>query len=270
VIAEAAAVLVSSQACRDEAYKLGIYPHHVHKVLPGVDLQRFRPGEPEGRLAATLRGDGDGGPVLLSLIGESPGKDLETLLRAFQIVRGQRSGARLALVGRGLRKRCAPLLAESDARGAVTFLEGVRDGELPDLYRSADVYVLAEQDEQKRRVPEGLEMSCVEALASGLPVACTRTRVLEELVTEGEAGLVVEAGAHAKLGRAVLDIVGTARGRADFARRARERAEAELDAAAASRQVRTFLEVTYYRRLRLAPLETVGPESPGDPSAERD
>lgn len=71
-------------------------------------------------------------------------------------------------------------------RDRITFTDHYTHDEAPDIYRSADVFVMPSLN-------EGMSNNALEALASGLPIIMTRTGGAEELVTESENGFLVQA-----------------------------------------------------------------------------
>jgi glycosyltransferase involved in cell wall biosynthesis len=115
-----------------------------------------------------------------------PLKDLETLVRAFALVRDRIPGARLRMFGptpagnEAYKARCAALVRELGLDDAATF-EG-RVPEITDAYRSGHVVVLTS-------VSEGFPYTVIEAMASGRATVSTDVGGVAEAV--GEAGLVV-------------------------------------------------------------------------------
>ena len=248
ILEGAEAVIVSSRACWLEVYKAGVYPHYVETIPPGVDTERFRPGEaPETLLKSLKTGRG---PVLLTVAGGPAARDLETVFRAFAVVRHQRKGATLVAIGES--RPWKGLLRKLKLDSAVRFVESVTAAQIPDYYRLADVFVLAHREDRDSWIAQGVESCFLESLASGLPIAATRTPATEELVADQEVGVLVEPGAHTKLGRAILDLVRSPERHTALAERAREEAEARFSSAATGRAYRDFLEVLYYRRLHRA------------------
>jgi phosphatidyl-myo-inositol dimannoside synthase len=251
VVAGSNGILVGSQACYLEAYRLGIYPHDLQKTSVAVDVERFRPGDPSEDLRRKLRVKE--GPVLLTVTGQAPIDEMETLFRAFAMLRATRKSAVFIFVGANRTPQAIKLARELGIEDGLRFLRSVPDAEMPDLYRIADVFVLAGREDRKRGLIDGIQMSALEALASGVPVVGARTRTTEELIPDGEVGILVEPGSPCKLARAIQDAIRPEE-HAVFAQGARTRAENEWEAAQAASRIRQIFEVVYYRRLRRAPL----------------
>ncbi len=250
MISEAAGIVVGGPTCRFEAYKLGVYPHHLHVVRPGVDLETFRPGEAPPALSERL--GHRQGPVLVAVLGESTEHDLETLLRALASLRHQRRGARLVVIESEPTDHGA-LVRELRLEEAVHFVGRLPPSELPDWYRLADVFVLARRKEAGAE--GGIPVALMEAMASGCAIVATRSAGVEEIARADEDALLVGPGAHAKLAKSVLGLLREEDSRAALASQARQRAESEFGAPRFGRDFREYLEVLYFRRLGLGTLE---------------
>ncbi len=248
VVAGSNGIVVGSQACWFEAYRLGIYPHDLQKCPVGVDLARFHPGQRSDALAKRLRlGKG---PVLLSVTGLAPIDEIETLLTAFASVRAARPEAVLVIVGRERDAQVEALAKTVGVAPALRFVRSVPDAEMPDMYRLADVFVLAGREDRANGLVDGIQFAALEALASGVPVVGARTRTTEELIPDGEVGLLVEPASPPKLARALAQVLDARASSNELGEHARARAEHEWDARRAAARLREHLEVVYFRRLR--------------------
>lgn len=186
------------------------------RVQPfGVDLGRFSPGPP--RPDARPRLDGD--PRLLHVASLVPVKDQATLLRAFAVVASRLPGARLHLVGEGeLRGTLEALAAELGVATRVRFHGAVPHGDLPDVYRQADLCVLSSRS-------ENIAMVALEAAACGRPTVGTAVGVLPDL---GGAGRTVPPGDPRALGELVAGVLADRETLAAMARESLARARSEL------------------------------------------
>jgi glycosyltransferase involved in cell wall biosynthesis len=249
---EADGVVAATEVCRLEAYRCGVLPQHLDIVPPGVDLESFRPGPRPDALARSLKAER--GPVLLTVTGPGPAKDLDTVFRAFSVVRGQRRNAVLIVAGTdgGPHRRA---LRHLKVDRHVRFLASTAPSEMPELYRLADLYVTAHREDPASWIVAGVEMAIVEALACGCPVLGTRTPIVEELAPSEEVGMLVEPTAHAKLGRALLDALRSKESRDRWGAEARARAERLYSARENAAAFRELTEVVYFRRLGLGRLE---------------
>jgi glycosyltransferase involved in cell wall biosynthesis len=252
IVAGSNGIVVGSQACWFEAYRLGIYPHDLQRSPVGVDLERYRPGPRVESLVRRLRlGPG---PVLLTVTGGAPIDEIETLFRAFATLRASHATAVLVIVGRERDAALDALARELSLGDSLRFVRSVPDSEMPEMYRLADVFVLAGREDRANGLVDGIQFAALEALASGVPVVGARTRTTEELIPEGDVGVLVEPAAPAKMARALADVLGDRARTAELGQSAREWAERNWNARHAAARLREHLEVVYFRRLRREPL----------------
>jgi glycosyltransferase involved in cell wall biosynthesis len=156
----------------------------------GVDTARFTP--------AVSRDEA--GPVRLVFVGRLVRqKGLDVLLEALARLP---AGAdyELTLVGDGPLRPA--LTGQAQALGLTSrlrFVGWAGREDMPDLLRRADIFVFPSRD-------EGMPNAVLEAMATGLPVVATRISGNEEVVVDGQTGLLVPpddpdalAGALARL-----------------------------------------------------------------------
>ncbi len=140
-------------------------------------------------------------PVVLYVGRLEREKRLPVVLDAFAMVLRERK-AHLMLVGVGnCRDALERQVVRLGIRKDVTFTGFVADVLLPDLYRKADVFVMAS-------VAELQSIATMEAMASGLPVIAADAMALPELVHDGENGYLFppdDASALAERLNRVLD-----------------------------------------------------------------
>lgn len=217
--ARADAVIAPSAVVRDDLIRRGVRAP-VTVVPTGVDLERFRPGD-RGAARRAL-GLPDDVPVLLYVGRLDREKSVDRVLLAFDRVASTVPRARLVLVGQGTETARLQRLAGSlTAPGRVTFL-GVRAHEtLPVCYQAADVFVFASETET-----QGLVLA--EAAACGLPAVAVGASGCDEVVRDGETGLLTKSE-PAALAEAAIGLLLDAERRAAMALRAREVAACEFD-----------------------------------------
>ncbi|HET7572563.1 MAG TPA: glycosyltransferase family 4 protein [Gaiellaceae bacterium] len=174
------------------ASRYGIERERIAVVPPGVELDRFAPGD---RAAARERlGLPAAAFVAVAARRLVPRMGLDVLLDAWPEVERARPGAVLALAGAGPERE----RLEARAPGSVRFLGRVEEALLPDLYRAADVCVVPSL------ALEGFGLTVVEALASGTPAVVSDAGGLPEAVAGLEPSLVVPAGDAAALAERLL------------------------------------------------------------------
>lgn len=163
-------VCVSEDSAR-LAVQQGIPPGRVRTICNGIDVRRF-----------PYVGPHPNGPAVV-VARLSPEKGIETLLHATTLVVRADPAFQLEIAGDGpsmisLRKT----MVELGLEGHVRFLGQVRD--VSALLARAGLFVLSS-------LSEGISLTLLEAMASGLPVVTTRVGGNPEVVADGENGFLV-------------------------------------------------------------------------------
>ena len=174
-------------------------------VSNGVDLSRFSPGPADEALRSAYQVP-PGRPVILSVGRLSPEKRVDVLIAAAARLGSTGnhgagdSGPLLVLAGTGPdERRLRSLARHYGITDRVRFTGFVPDGDLPGLYRLADVFAIASQAELQSLVT-------MAALASGLPVVAVDAGALAELVRTGENGFLARPGNAAEVA-GYLDLI---------------------------------------------------------------
>ncbi|PYO36333.1 MAG: glycosyltransferase family 4 protein [Candidatus Rokuibacteriota bacterium] len=205
-------------------------------VVPtGVPLDLFRPGDrAEARRKLGLPADA----LLCLYVGRlDREKSVDRIIDAFGSVTDAIAGARLSLVGQGAHETAARRRAEaSPARERIWFHGGRDRDTLPLFYRAADLFLFASETET-----QGLVLA--EAHACGLPAVAVRASGVDEVVRDGETGLLTKAAAR-EFADAAIGLLLDGERRMAMGRAARAVAEREFSAA---RQVEAM--VGHYGRL---------------------
>jgi len=222
----AAAVVAANEFARQGLLRIGIPDERIHKITPGVDLERFRPMSPDPELFARLSLAGK--TVLLTAARLVPKKGHATALHAVARVHAETGNIRYLIAGDGPeRNRLETLTRELGLSEVVTFLGDVPNAQLPAYYNLCDIFVMANRQASDGDI-ETFGMVFIEANAAGKPVVAGRSGGAAEAVVEGATGfLVVPEDAEelsARLKMLVLDKVlrerigaaGLQRARTDF------------------------------------------------------
>ena len=168
--------------------------------------------------AASRRTARTGGRVEIISVGRlAEPKDFSTLIAA--IARLDPGAVRLRVFGDGPLR--ASLEAEIAEHGVAESVELA--GEVPDVrpyLAESDVFVLSSRS-------EGMPLSVLEAMAAELPVVASAVGGLNEVVVDGETGLLTEAGSVDGLASALARLVGDPELRERLGTLGRRRAEQE-------------------------------------------
>jgi glycosyltransferase involved in cell wall biosynthesis len=202
------------------ASTLGRRARDVHVIHPGVDLERFRPGPADPAVRAQLTGAPDA--PLVGIVGRvDPRKGVRDLVHAMSRLEGPAADARLAVVGDvgiGTEEDTAALHADAGRLlgDRIRFVGRRRD--VPEVLRALDVLASASYAEPFGR-------ALLEAQASGVPVAGTRSGGVPEFVEDGVTGLLVPPQDPAALAAALQRLLGDAGLRQRLSRAGRLQAE---------------------------------------------
>jgi glycosyltransferase involved in cell wall biosynthesis len=192
--------VVSSIGNADETVRLGADPDRVHRIVWYVDLRPFGPEHRKPGLAARL-GWPDDSLVVLSLRNYRPNTNLDVLLRAFHRVGKEEPRVRLVMAARGgwIRDRIEAVIDELQLRDRVAQIFAAPD-ELPELCASSDIGIsIASTD--------ATPASMIESMASGLPMVMGDAITIDEWITPGEGGEVVDCRDEDAVTAALLKLV---------------------------------------------------------------
>jgi len=217
--AQADAVLAPSAVIRDELHARGVRTP-IAVVPTGVDLERFRPGDREA--ARRSLGVGQGEPLVLYVGRLDREKSVDRVLGAFERVASTLPAARLVLVGQGTEaERLRRTAASLPVAERIRFL-GLRPHDsLAECYQAADVFLFASETET-----QGLVLA--EAAACGLPAVAVDAPGCDEVVRDGDTGILTK-GDPAALAEAAIGLLLDPERRRAMGRRAREVAESLFD-----------------------------------------
>jgi glycosyltransferase involved in cell wall biosynthesis len=184
------------------------------RVVPGGVDQRFGPDADASRAKEAL---GLTRPYVLTVASLSARKNLASLTATARALNTR--GFELVAAGGG-----RPQFRNDDGSAGIRHLGHVADEHLPGLYAGAGAFVLPS-------LHEGFGLTCLEAMASGVPVVASRAGALPE--TCGDAARYVDAGDAEGFAAEVLEAISDDALRAAGPQRAAqftwERTVAELD-----------------------------------------
>ena len=187
-------VAVSSHVQNVMTKEIGIAPARVKIVLNGVDTARFRP---DGTIRTQIReslGYTKEDFVIGIVARLVPVKNHSLLLNAFaSFGRDLPTKKKLLIVGDGTeRGRLEALSQELGISELTQFLGDRRDTD--QLFNAMDAYVLCS-------VSEGMNLTLLEAMSSGLPVVATAVGGNSEIIEHGVSGYLVPLEKPVEMGQ---------------------------------------------------------------------
>jgi len=177
-------------------------------VIPNViDPAAFR-----FRLRRRLR------PRLVSVRNLESHYGVDTILRAFALVRAEWPEARLTVAGQGSQAETLRRLAADLGDGGVHFVGRVEPERMPEVLDSADIMLNASFIDNQ-------PVTLLEAMAAGLPVVTSPAGDIPSLVRDGQTGRLVPVRDPAAMARAVGDLLAHPVAATWIAQRARREVE---------------------------------------------
>jgi glycosyltransferase involved in cell wall biosynthesis len=189
-------------------------------VYNGVDTNKFRPGL-DPSLVRDKLGLGDA-PVILSNGRLIEQKGFRFLIEAFASVRKEVKDAELVIIGKGpLKEELTRQALDLGIGGAIRFVTGIPEADLPFYYSMADVFVL----------PSLYEPSAVvlyEALSCGKAIVATTAGGNREIVND-ECGVIVPTRNAEGLSKNVIQLLSDRSKRLEMEYASRSRAVERFD-----------------------------------------
>lgn len=158
----------------------------IEALSNGIDLSRFAKGRVNHEIYERYDINPKK-PTILYIGRVDPEKSLDVLMNAFIKVQEKVENAQLVIVGDGtMRPKLERMAEEAGISDKVVFTGRVIGKDLPQLYRTGDVFAITSKTETQSIV-------LLEAMATGLPAVAVKAGAIPELVHNGENGYLCEA-----------------------------------------------------------------------------
>lgn len=169
-------------------YKIG--KENVPVIYNPVDLREFGIQQNKNKL------DGN---ITITTVGRlTYQKNHKMLIEAFHLAKKKIKSMRLLIVGEGeLRDELEKQVESKKLNNSIYFL-GERN-DIPEILNNTDIFVLSSDF-------EGLPLSLLEAMASGLPIIATRVGGVPDIITHSRNGLLVEKNDVEGLAEAIVNL----------------------------------------------------------------
>jgi len=199
----AAAIMVLNPGMIAEAAECGLRASKLLWMPNPVDLSEFCPPPRDVRAALRAKlGIPEESEVVLFVGRLAPEKELASMVRGFAGISAVRPRAVLLLVGDGpCREELQGIARELGNEGRVRFTGAVPSSAVHEWVQIADVFALVSS-------LEGLPVSLIEAMATGLPVVVSDIPANRQLVDAGVEGVVVKTRDADAIGMAFGSLLG--------------------------------------------------------------
>ena len=154
--------------------EMGLKDSDIPIIGNGVDIKRFKPVEKKEKTDL----------IRIISVGTLYWiKNQEMIIRAVCALKEKRENVELLLLGEGDNRAKLEKIVEEHHAKSYIFMPGIRNN-VEDYLNESDIYVSASKT-------EGLPLSILEAMASGLPVVATNAGGTKDIVINGTNGYLV-------------------------------------------------------------------------------
>jgi 1,2-diacylglycerol 3-alpha-glucosyltransferase len=171
-----------SQSVCEELEFVGIPKECISYIPNGVDIKKFHPSENIKELRNKF-GIPDDEIVLLSIGRLTPQKQPLILVDCFSIIENRIGNVVLYISGKGELFNSTNDYVKKRNVHKIHFLGYINEDDIPDLYACCDYYIMTSKY-------EGLPLTLLEAMASGLPCIVSAIPQLE-IVRDANCGIIV-------------------------------------------------------------------------------
>jgi colanic acid/amylovoran biosynthesis glycosyltransferase len=213
-ITQAKFVACISYFCRSQA--MFFAPLSTWQKLPivhcGIDLSLFERVQHQGK-----------GNRLLSVARLSASKGFPILLESLAMIKSFIPDIHLTLVGDGEDRQILEDLSQQlGVSEQVSFVGYKSQAEVREFLHQTDLFILPS-------FAEGVPVSLMEAMATGVPVISSRIAGISELVEDGVSGYLVPPGDPTLLAEKVIALVNSAELRSAFGQAGRAKVEQDFN-----------------------------------------
>lgn len=125
-------------------------------------------------------------------------KGLDELIESFKICKVSGLKIKLKIVGKYMNSKYKNYISKKiqEFKKDIEIIETVNYNQMPEVYKTSDIFILPSHF-------EGMPLSILEAMSSGLSVITTKVGGIPELITDGINGLLIEKGDITSLSQAI-------------------------------------------------------------------
>ena len=207
-------VYVLSQSSRDKLVNKGIAAEKIRLFAKGTDVNFFQPGQ--SRYPYRKEWGFESKIILLYVGRVSREKDLDILKDSYASIKSLYSNTALVVVGDGPYLR--DMKAEMSRFGDVVFTGFIEGESLVDIYRSCDIFAFPS-------TTDTYGTAVLEAQASGLPTVVSDQGGPQEVIVDGETGLISKGREVESFSNALISLVSDEELRHSMGKKARAHVE---------------------------------------------
>lgn len=217
-VQKADAVIAISRDSANCFRDLGVEEERIHRIVNGVDINRFSQTVELDREALGLE---ENDRIILAVGRYHRKKGYETLLHSMVLLKNKVQNAKLLIVGKRMEKLHS-LARELAVEKNIIFIEEQKGEQvhssllfpndfLLSLYKNAEIFVSSS-------IIEGFSLVCIEAMAAGLPLVLTKCPGNEDIFEEdGQGGYYVPVGDAEAMANKLTELLSNREKRESFA-----------------------------------------------------
>jgi len=222
-----ARVIAVSEEVKQQLLAAHVAPAKVQIIRNGIDLRSF-----DEAYSQRAQKQADDSPTVGFVGRLSREKGVDIFLRAATLVLAELPATKFAVIGDGPDRDALAALAKELGIEESLSMPG-RRSDMPQVYALLDMLVSASRQ-------EGLPMTILEAMASGLPVVATMVGELPSIIVNGVSGVLVAPEDPEALAEAIKSLLHDPERRRAMSDAARRRIEEEFSA---TRMAKEYLEI---------------------------
>jgi glycosyltransferase involved in cell wall biosynthesis len=203
IMRETDAVIVVSRRLQEFVLSCGVHQSHIHILPNAVDPQRFAAANNGDAIRTQLHLDGK---RVIGFVGSlKPWHGTETLFEAFRTLHATVPHTHLLIVGDGPgREALEEYTRAHDLRDSITFTGSTSYDNIPHYIAAMDITVAPYSPSENFYYSP---IKLFEYMIMGKPVVAGRIGQVEEVISDGETGMLFEPGNIAQLTAALAQLV---------------------------------------------------------------
>ncbi len=158
----------------------------VHIIPSGINIDHFGHEAGKRELIRNKYNIKENEILLITASRIAKEKNIDFLIRAFKIIREKKKNVKLMIIGDGgVREELEQMAKEMDLGENIIFTGFLSGDDMASYYQSGDIFIFASLTETQGLV-------AVEAMAAGLPVVAVRASGIEDMVKNGQDGILTD------------------------------------------------------------------------------
>jgi len=183
-------IMVYTEEQKRKISELGIEPEKIFVITNGVDYKRFSTSKKSNYFRKKYNIQNKYKIIVCVVSRMIPFKNLELVINAIFQLKEKHKKVFLIVVGsktdKEYYKKLVSLIKNLKLENQIFFHSEVDNDKIHNIYKSADIFALPSKP------LEGMNLSTLEAMSSGLPIITSHVNVTSDIVKETNSGFVID------------------------------------------------------------------------------